>query len=190
MLVCRNSPVKAVSCPPAQNDSSCLFSVRFLLAPPFPAHQLSLHPVPKAPAMRINMPIVRFRGSFTLNRLASGCLSLQEECLRKFAFTADLEGTEILLPKSGRRFGLGFATGSTDINPRGNLAFGDPVKETRAQSRWEVRPPNFRHHSPKVIRAGSLDSVSRAVKEKNRSFSASFNARPVSIKSTSTQCTN
>ncbi|MGB9459953.1 MAG: hypothetical protein WCA94_03570, partial [Candidatus Acidiferrum sp.] len=78
-----------------------------------------------------------------------------------------------------------------------NLAFCHPVEQMLTQSRREIRPLNFRHHSPKVIRAssffklscstGSLDSVSRVVKAKNRSFSASFDARPVSIKSTSTR---
>src|SRR6266567_6787363 len=66
-----------------------------------------------------------------------------------------------------------------------------------AQSRRQIRALNLRLHSPKVIRAsslfkrsrsaGSVDSVSWVVNEKNRSFSASLDARPVSIKSTSTR---
>src|SRR6266566_302226 len=78
-----------------------------------------------------------------------------------------------------------------------NLALCYSVEEVLAQSRRQIRPLNLRHHSPKVIRAsllfkrsrsaGLLDSVSWVVNEKNRSFSASLDARPVSIKSTSTR---
>ncbi len=78
-----------------------------------------------------------------------------------------------------------------------NLALCYSVEEVLAQSRRQIRPLNLRHHSPKVIRAsslfkrsrsaGSVDSVSWVVNEKNRSFSASLDARPVSIKSTSTR---
>src|SRR5260370_15374269 len=59
------------------------------------------------------------------------------------------------------------------------------------------RSLNLRHHSPKVIRAssffsfarsvGSADSLSRFARAKNRSFSDSLDARPASIKSTSTR---
>jgi len=66
-----------------------------------------------------------------------------------------------------------------------------------AQRRWKIGPPNLRHYSPKVIRASSSfkrcrsvasrDSVSRFTSEKKRSFSASLDCRPTSIKSTSTR---
>jgi hypothetical protein len=77
----------------------------------------------------------------------------------------------------------------------GHLTISDPIKQMLAETRWRISPPNLRHQPPNVIRAsssfkgsrsaGSKDSMSRLTSKKNRSFSASLDCRPASVKSMS-----
>src|SRR5207249_773601 len=120
------------------------------------------------------------------------------EGLRKLTFTTDLERPEVLVPGAVRRVRAGFAPQLQLVKIRsGDLTIGDAIEEMLAQTRWKISPPNLWHQLPNVIRAsssfkrsrseGSDDSVSRLTSEKNRSFSASLDSRPASIKSTSTR---
>jgi hypothetical protein len=109
-----------------------------------------------------------------------------------------LERSEVLVPGTGRRLRLGFTPQLQLVEILGgDLTLGDAIKEMLAEIRWKIGPPNLRHQPPNVMRAnssfkrfrseGSDDSVSRLTSEKNRSFSASLDCRPASIKSTSTR---
>src|SRR2546428_5615866 len=145
---------------------------------------------------RLHAPSVGKRSS--LESLPLRRLSFQEECLRKLTLATDLERSEVLVPGTGRRLRLGFTPQLKLVEILGgDLTLGDAIKEMLAETRWKIGPPNLWHQPPNVMRAsssfklsrseGSDDSVSRLTSEKNRSFSASLDCRPASIKSTSTR---
>ena len=120
-----------------------------------------------------------------LQRLPSCSLPLQEECLWKLTFAADLERSKVLVPRAIRRLRLRFPPQFQLVEVfRWDLPVRDTIKQVLSKTRWKIGPPNPRHHSPNVIRANSSfnrfrsaasrDSVSRFTSEKKRSFSASL----------------
>lgn len=153
-----------------------------------------------SPTRSSRRPVRRFAAPRrrALQNLPLRRLSLQEECLWKRTFATDLERPEVFVPGTGRRLGLGFTPQLELVEVLGGyLAIGDPIKQMLAETRWKIGPPNLRHQPPNVIRASSSftrsrsaaseDSVRRLTSKKNRSFSASLDCRPASIKSTSTR---
>jgi len=164
--------------------------------------------VSEKPALLITMwlPSWRFTSStefLTRNTIRLQCLPfcslpLQEEGLRKLPFATNLERSEVLVPRAVRRLRLRFAPQFQLIKVfRRYLPVRDPIEQVLPENRRKIGPPNPRHQSPNVSRASSSfnrrrsaasrDSVSLSTSEKKRSFSASLDWRPASIKSTSTR---
>jgi hypothetical protein len=83
-------------------------------------------------------------------------LTTDEEGLRIFPFTADLEGAEVLEPRPIRSLRVGLPPELQLVEIlNGDLAISKPIKEVVAERWREVCPLNLRHYSPKVIRASS-----------------------------------
>jgi hypothetical protein len=133
-----------------------------------------------------------------LQRLPFGSLPLQEESPGKLSFATNLERSEVFVPRAVGRLRLRFAPQFQLVKVLSPyFALRNPIEEMLTEHRWKIGPPNLRHQSPKVIRASSSfsrcrsteleDSVSRFTSKKKRSFSASLDCRPASIKSTRTR---
>src|SRR6266702_7164080 len=123
-----------------------------------------------------------------------GGLASEQKRLRILSFAANLEGTEVLVPRSTRR--LGFR-----LPPRlqlvevlgGDLALAQPLEQVVAKRRRKSGPPDLRHHSPKVMRAssslrrfcssGSRERERRSANSKKRFFSCSRASSPDSMRS-------
>src|SRR5262249_31719392 len=97
----------------------------------------------------------------------------------------DFERSEVLVPESIGCFRLRFPP---DFQPvqilDRDLPILQAIKQVVAKSSRKIRPLDFGHHSPKVMRASSSlmrcrsaesgDSVSRLASSKNRCLSASL----------------
>jgi hypothetical protein len=71
-------------------------------------------------------------------------LSLQEECLRKFAFAAKLEGAEVFIPGPVGSLGFGLAPEFQFVKVFGcDFAFFEAIKKMLAKGGWKIRPLNL-----------------------------------------------
>src|SRR5438552_2201623 len=88
--------------------------------------------------------------------LPLGGLPFQQEGFGEPAFTANLEGSKVFVPKSIRCLGLRLSPDFQLVQIfDSDLPIVQTVEEVLAKSSWKILPLNLGHHSPKVIRASS-----------------------------------
>ena len=137
-----------------------------------------------APVRRARKPFLRptMTGS---KWLAPGGLPLQQERLGKFALAANLERSEVLVPRPVWSLRFGFPPKFKLIEVLNRYpAFFQAIEKVLSNGTRKIGPLDLPHHSPKVMRASSslsrfrsadsTDSASRVASSKNRSFSASL----------------
>src|SRR6188474_1234767 len=172
------------------------FEQKTTLAPPRARRSTVARPIPVEPPVTTATFPRKSKGSLTTTseRFALGRLSFQQEGLGVLALSADLEGTEVLVPEAvGRvRFRL------TPLHKLQEILLGDLTllqseQEVLSECLRKARPLDLRHYSPKMTFAssslsrsdslGSEDSLNRRARVRKRSLSDSLAWRPVSMRS-------